>query len=45
MLLNCAAEIKIEPDVQALADNVSSELGVCVARRMKERNGEKNGIY
>jgi hypothetical protein len=42
MLLNCAAEIKIEPDIQDLAD-VSSE-GGGVARR-KERNDEKDGIY
>lgn len=44
MLLNCAAEITIDPDIQDLAD-VSSALGVCVARRRKERNDEKDGIY
>lgn len=43
-VLNCAAEIKIQPDIQDLADDVSSELGVWVARR-KERNDEKDGIY
>lgn len=45
MLLNCAAEITIDPDIQDLADDVSSALGVCVARRRKERNDEKDGIY